>query len=197
MATNICEVCGETFEGKRKDCRTCSVKCKHTRSYTLFGKPKRPQKIPINCALCGKLFMPYRLTRNCFCSSYCRHKSKSVFRARKGLCRSCGKSPVDKGNCIVCRSKNNDKNLKQKYGITAIDYIRLLENQQMSCAICGRFENVGKIMQVRKLGVDHNHKTGQVRGLLCNWCNISMGWLEKYDSAISSYLKRDNARISV
>jgi len=47
----------------------------------------------------------------------------------------------------------------------------LLEEQNNSCAICGI--NAGELN--KKLSVDHNHETNQVRGLLCNSCNLGLG----------------------
>jgi hypothetical protein len=54
-----------------------------------------------------------------------------------------------------------------KYGITESDYKIMFENQEGKCAICRK----DATNFTRKLGVDHNHKTGQVRGLLCYHCN--------------------------
>jgi hypothetical protein len=63
-------------------------------------------------------------------------------------------------------------NLKQKYGITSDDYFQMLKNQNNVCAICqkGQPDKKGK-----KLSVDHCHKTGKVRGLLCTNCNQGLG----------------------
>lgn len=52
------------------------------------------------------------------------------------------------------------------YGITAEQYASLLRYQGGKCFICQRA--TGKR---RRLSVDHDHKTGRVRGLLCNPCN--------------------------
>ncbi len=42
----------------------------------------------------------------------------------------------------------------------------------------------------QELSVDHNHKTGQVRGLLCHMCNVYVGLFENADLAgIEAYLK--------
>ena len=63
-------------------------------------------------------------------------------------------------------------NLK-KYSIT-LDYYRQLEVQQKGfCAICGRLPLNG-----RRLDVDHCHKTGKVRGLLCSNCNRGIGYFK-------------------
>jgi transposase len=72
--------------------------------------------------------------------------------------------------------------LKRGYGIDAAHYYRVLEAQQHRCAICGceatdQERNKGK----KRFNVDHNHETGQVRGLLCSTCNLAMGYFK--DSA--------------
>ena len=61
--------------------------------------------------------------------------------------------------------------LKRKYGLTIKRYNRLLKKQGGVCAICRKKEN-GK-----GLAVDHNHQTGNVRGLLCQNCNTGIGLL--------------------
>lgn len=58
--------------------------------------------------------------------------------------------------------------LKSNYGITEEAYDRLLEWQDGSCAICKRKSNA-------RLHVDHDHATGEVRGLLCSKCNMALG----------------------
>jgi hypothetical protein len=58
-------------------------------------------------------------------------------------------------------------NLKKKFGITLKDYDNLLKSQDYSCYICGKLQS-----EINKhLDVDHNHKTGKIRGLLCAYCN--------------------------
>lgn len=61
------------------------------------------------------------------------------------------------------------------YGITPEQYDEMLAAQGGHCAICPRTQqsNVGK----RRLAVDHCHKTGRVRGLLCHRCNLAVGYL--------------------
>lgn len=59
------------------------------------------------------------------------------------------------------------------YGIEPEVYYAMLEKQSHKCAICGEES------KQRTMNIDHNHKTGKVRGLLCNGCNLSLGHLEK------------------
>ncbi len=68
--------------------------------------------------------------------------------------------------------------LKLSYSLTIDEYNTMLLNQSNSCAICGTTTPTGKW---KVFAVDHNHVTGQVRGLLCNECNRGMGLLR--DSA--------------
>ena len=61
---------------------------------------------------------------------------------------------------------------KAKYGISLDDYKALFESQGGKCAICRKPQ--GK----RSLGVDHDHATGRVRGLLCDKCNLGLGYFD-------------------
>lgn len=60
---------------------------------------------------------------------------------------------------------SRDKYLQKKYGITEDDYQDLLDNQNGACAICL------KKPRTRAFAVDHDHKTNEIRGILCSRCN--------------------------
>lgn len=64
--------------------------------------------------------------------------------------------------------------LKRNFGITIEDYNKLFERQQGKCAVCGKHQTEFK----KRLAVDHCHKTKKVRGLLCNNCNIGIGFMK-------------------
>lgn len=59
-------------------------------------------------------------------------------------------------------------------GITVEDYFAMLRRQKGACAVCREVPK-GKI----RLHIDHDHATGQVRGLLCLGCNVTLGYLER------------------
>jgi hypothetical protein len=63
--------------------------------------------------------------------------------------------------------------LRIKFGVTLEEYERLLVLQDGVCAICKRPCSSG-----RRLAVDHCHKTGMIRGLLCKACNTAIGFLD-------------------
>jgi hypothetical protein len=65
--------------------------------------------------------------------------------------------------------------LMARYGVSLEQYKSLLTLQAECCAICGRHQSEFK----RALALDHNHKTNEVRGLLCGHCNTSVGQFEK------------------
>lgn len=65
--------------------------------------------------------------------------------------------------------KHKDQQLRRTFGISLDQYNIMLKKQNNKCKICNK-EEVG-----RKLSVDHDHKSGKVRGLLCNHCNRGIG----------------------
>jgi len=73
------------------------------------------------------------------------------------------------------KAKNPDKvksaALKSDYGINLNDFNLLLSQQNNSCAIC----TTHKDNLTKNLCVDHSHKTGKIRGLLCSKCNRALG----------------------
>lgn len=74
--------------------------------------------------------------------------------------------PKGSSRCRACASAaQHAARIEKVYGLTAAEYDALLEAQGGRCAICR-----GK-PKSKRLAVDHNHKTGEVRGLLCSRCN--------------------------
>lgn len=66
--------------------------------------------------------------------------------------------------------------LKTRYGLSPETYNKLLENQKFSCAICK--SSTTKSKRFKYFLVDHDHKSGKVRGLLCDYCNRGLGCFE-------------------
>ena len=73
--------------------------------------------------------------------------------------------------------RNHGKRIETVYGITGEQYQRILNYQGGVCAICGPI--TGRKGASRRLSVDHNHKTGEVRGLLCMTCNDYIGLIKE------------------
>ncbi len=60
--------------------------------------------------------------------------------------------------------------VERTYGIPYEEYERMVEALEGRCAICLRLPK-------KHLSIDHDHKTGKVRGLLCSGCNAGIGLL--------------------
>jgi hypothetical protein len=65
--------------------------------------------------------------------------------------------------------------LKHTYKMTTADYEVMWNAQNGACAICGNPETWINQYGPCPLSVDHDHKTGRVRGLLCSRCNLLLG----------------------
>ncbi len=87
---------------------------------------------------------------------------------------------------------NRASHLMAYYGITNADYAARLAEQGGVCAICGRPERQihPRSGVVQSLSVDHDHKTGEVRGLLCSRCNRLVGRAEAVGDPLFRYLGR-------
>jgi len=123
------------------------------------------------CEVCGKYLKPEwkKLT----CSSKC-DENQTNYEMNKEKVRVYQKalreSPKVKAYCL------------KRYNLNVKDYLKMIKKQNNKCAICGNCETtkIGKSSEgnegeIKALGVDHNHKTGGVRGLLCFKCNLGLG----------------------
>jgi len=93
-------------------------------------------------------------------------------------------------DCKECRSyKEFVRGLKRNYNMTPEQYNEMLIAQDNRCKCCGRHKSEFK----RRLHVDHDHTTGQVRSLLCTICNPLVGFakerVDRLEMAIT-YLKK-------
>jgi len=91
------------------------------------------------------------------------------------------------------KNRIRERSLKTNYGIDNVIYEKMFELQGRVCAICKEPCSKGN-----NLAVDHCHLTGQVRGLLCHRCNMSLGTfkdnLSLFRSASSYLLRFDKSR---
>lgn len=63
--------------------------------------------------------------------------------------------------------------IKKNFGLSLDEYNKMFEAQNGRCKICDRHQSEFNY----RLGVDHNHTTGQIRGLLCKSCNSVIGYI--------------------
>lgn len=117
---------------------------------------------------------------------YCDSKCRQAAEKRRKVERATGQTPGYRGpntgrsydtdyvrtqkmstNKIWRAANGREYHLKTTYGIGLEQYEQLLEQQNHCCKICQRHSSEFK----RRLAVDHNHFTGEIRGLLCDYCN--------------------------
>lgn len=104
-------------------------------------------------------------------------KTKDLLQAR---CKDCSKTAVysyrtqSEGKVRVARTRF--KTALSYYRLTEVEYDKMLVEQDGRCAICQQPERMlDRSGYTRRLSVDHCHKTGKVRGLLCSHCNHALG----------------------
>jgi len=106
-------------------------------------------------------------------------KDRSKPSGVKSRCRECLGATITH----VCQTGRSARGMfkhelsyVKAYGITPVEYERMFAAQAGTCAICRRSERVrNNVGGTKRLAVDHDHRTGQVRGLLCHACNVSIG----------------------
>lgn len=135
-----------------------------------------------SCGICKPLDEFHKEKRNknghfSSCKACLNAKNLAWYNSNKEQARKSG-SDWDKEN----KHKRAEYKLKHRYGIDMATYDLMVTAQKGKCAICDR---------EAKLFVDHCHSSGQVRGLLCNNCNIGIGSFEDntiYLSKAADYL---------
>ena len=117
----------------------------------------------------------------------------------QNCCKRCTKKRmkdyyIDNSDKIKERQKEWNKNNKQhardyslnyRYGLTLEQYNDMFESQSGCCAIC----EIHQSELNKTLSVDHNHSTGEVRGLLCTACNQSLGKVKEDVNILNSMIE--------
>lgn len=113
----------------------------------------------VNCAQCKAAFTRKSSTQR-FCSDQCKDRWNGTRR----------EVPTDPTKRQYWNYKSK---MLRRFGLTLADFDRLLAMQGGVCAICRQASQAGRW---RRFAVDHDHTTGEVRGLLCRACNTGLGF---------------------
>jgi hypothetical protein len=182
MICNKCNIDKEienfTIDGRRKSgyypwCKPC--KAKWTREY----RQTRNWYVEVLTKLCPKCNI---------------EKDRSDFHRNRiqsdGLKPWCKKCDLDHKKKDYMSNNKRNSYLLRKYNISLQEYENLLDKQNGVCAICK------KKCQRGYLSVDHNHKTNEVRALLCRYYNVAIGNMKEDPSLLRAAAKyiEDNLR---
>lgn len=125
------------------------------------------------------------------------HKNKNRSFGRQDICKLCKKEydkQWRKNNAAINYMYHRKSHLKTAYGLTYEAYSKMWQEQEARCKICG----IGQENLKLTLSVDHDHKTGKVRGLLCRSCNGMLGLakdnVEILNNAIKYLLEIENGK---
>lgn len=176
LIVKVCPVCGNEFRHSRgdPDRKHCSKKC--------MGEARRREgnlRRTRQCLACGKDFIrsKYRPNQKC-CSVECGNvvgtdsRKKRAMKASR-ICVQCGTEYTPTTHLqrycgVHCRRKAGGKTQGKDF-VSATTYREMLDRQGGVCAICKKTD------PDRKLAVDHNHATDEIRMLLCRQCNTGLG----------------------
>lgn len=136
------------------------------------------------------------------------NRNRRALRGYQRICRKCQDEHINTfderhpGRRLQSIKDWNEHTGKERrlfydYGLTRELYEEMLANQGGVCAICGCPERsiTKKGGKVRALAVDHDHATGEVRGLLCGMCNNGLGNFKDNPALLESaiqYLNRSS-----
>jgi len=176
METKICKIknCGRKTVGQG----LCNTHYMRKRKHGSTDKPKcRGEKLLERgmsyCAKCKKEKPICEFSKD----KYRRINGVSVY------CKKCA-SKINKLDYKLHEERFRNNDLKKKFGISLSKYNDLLNLQNGVCAICGKLNEYN-----RRLSVDHNHKTNEVRGILCDLCNRGLGVFKDDPMILSKAIK--------
>ena len=116
------------------------------------------------------------------------HKHKQQVDGLHKQCKSC-RSEYSKRSYNAEASRGNK--LLKAYGLTLSQYDELLDSQRNRCAICDTDNPKG---HNGRFHVDHKHLTGEIRGLLCHSCNVSLGGFRDSISVLAKAIQYLNEK---
>ena len=126
------------------------------------------------------------------CDYYKNKQSKDGLQFSCKLCSDLWRKQDRKDNPKKYQKAYLKANLRNGYGLTINDLQKMIDSQNGLCLGCGKpAENTNR--NNKRLHIDHDHKTGKIRGLLCIKCNRALGLVnENVDILLNliKYLRR-------
>lgn len=207
MDGRTCTICGEwkpRAEFSRNVLGTGGMqsRCKKCCNDLMKAKyvPRRTQPVTKVCPQCGEEFtyQPTTGRIRVYCSRLCTSAHGEELKRQRGAEReprrcACGSMDVAGVGVPVCAACKKDKGSEAaqqarkdrerrrtlaRYRLTQADYDSFVKRQRNRCAVCKTTKVGGPPTRSGYWHIDHDHVTGQVRGLLCARCNLGIGNFE-------------------
>jgi hypothetical protein len=178
-STRICQFqgCEASLEGRHSLARYCSPKHAqyawvdaHHPTPRADRKKHRPRLILVTdthkeCGVCHevKLHSEFARTKRGIAASY---RCKACMK----VWREANKERIaqrNKDNWERVAQIQRDSKRRRTYGLSPADFDAILHRQNGLCAICR--------LVMDRPSIDHDHSTGVVRGVLCQYCNVGLG----------------------
>lgn len=103
------------------------------------------------------------------------YKSKEHWTGRASYCIDCYR------RMYKIHGRTSEYRLTKRYGITSAQLAAMLNAQSNKCLICQG--------DLDRPHIDHNHQTGQIRGILCHWCNTGLGMFKDNPEFLESAIR--------
>lgn len=143
-------------------------------------------EIKYKCAKCKEMK---------FSNEFYKRKEKKI--TSGCWCKTCFKKHV---RSKYDHEKARNAQLVQNYGITSEEYDLMFAKQNGKCACCGALPEIIRTRgegKIPRFHVDHCHKTGKIRGLLCSGCNKALGYINdnlEQAKALVAFLEKHNSQ---
>jgi hypothetical protein len=110
-----------------------------------------------------------------FTGAPCKHGHVASRFTTTRQCVTCSSVKAAAYHARTGRVRSKARHIERTYGLTSAEYEALLQKQNGRCAICCEEVITAEGSLAKAAVVDHYHKTGKVRGILCNHYNRALG----------------------
>jgi Autographiviridae endonuclease VII len=200
---DICKVegCEKIITQKRTTlCSMHKDRWERYKSYNLPPKEELPIEILKKCKkhgylsenLISKINHKGRISLRC---KQCANEMTRKLRLKQTLKQKQRRRETDNAHYNRTKARHWENNKARDFGINGNAYRKILKIQNNVCAICKNLETAAdkKTNCIRRMAIDHDHKTGAIRGLLCSNCNNGLGRFKDSKTYLKSAIEYLNS----